>query len=75
MTTTERTIELELLLDSAQSQVRVRVPDGRPGRAEALLGSRNWAAKHFWTQSDGQTVYEFDEPLPAGRVRLRIPLS
>lgn len=69
------TVEVELVLDSAQTLVRVHVPTGRAGRAEALLGGRNWAAKHYWTDDDGQTVYQFDEPLPAGRVRLRIPVT
>jgi hypothetical protein len=51
------------------------LPAGKPGRAEALFADRSWAAKHYWLESPGVVVYEFDEPLPAGRpIRLRIPL-
>ena len=51
----------------------VRLPPGQPGRAEAVFERRSWAAKHYWADDDGVVIYEFDEPLPAGPVTLRIP--
>jgi hypothetical protein len=50
------------------------LPAGKPGRAEAIFADRSWAAKHYWQENPGVVIYEFDEPLPAGPVRLRIPL-
>ena len=70
------TLELRLTLEDPQSRVGVRAPDGTLGRAEAVLAGRSWAAKHFWTEGppgDQVTIFEFDEPLPAGAVLLRVP--
>ena len=70
------TLELRLTLDGTQSRVAVRAPDGTLGRAEAVMDQRSWAAKHFWTEGppgDQVTMFEFDEPLPAGPVLLRVP--
>jgi hypothetical protein len=71
----ERFIEAALLLEEPQSRLRLRLPPGQPGRAEAIFAGRSWAAKHYWQEGAGIFVYEFDEPLPAGSVTLRIPLS
>ncbi len=68
-------LEASLTLSEPQSLLRVRLPGGAAGRADAVLGTRTWAAKHFWQEQGGIVVYEFDEPLPAGRITLRVPLS
>jgi hypothetical protein len=68
-------LETSLTLPEPRSRLRLRLPPGKPGRAEAVLEGRSWAAKHYWQESPGVVVYEFDEPLPAGAVRLRIPLA
>jgi hypothetical protein len=73
--TASAVLETSLSLDEPQPRVRLRLPSGKPGRAEAVLEDRSWAAKHYWQESPGVVVYEFDEPLPAGPVRLRIPLA
>jgi hypothetical protein len=67
-------LETSLTLDEPQARLRLRLPAGKPGRAEAIFADRSWAAKHYWQESPGVVIYEFDEPLPAGPVRLRIPL-
>ena len=75
------TVEVRIALDSPQTRIAVRAPEGTVGRAEALLGQRIWAAKHYWIEgpqdpSGAQTtVFEFDEALPAGQVLLRIPFT
>jgi hypothetical protein len=72
-----RFVELKVTLDSATTQVAIRAPGEGLGRAEALVGKKNWAAKHYWTEGDEDeqvTIFEFDEALPAGPVTLRIPV-
>ena len=39
----------------------------------AVFHERSWAAKHYWREAGDVTTYEFDGPLPAGPVVLRIP--
>jgi uncharacterized lipoprotein len=68
-------VEVSLNLPAPQSRLRVKLPPGHAGRAEAVFARHSWAAKHYWTESDGVVVYEFDEPLPEGEVLLRIQLS
>ena len=65
-------LDMQVTLPEATNRIAIRVPSGTLGRAEALLGERSWAAKHYWTQGDELTIFEFDEPLPAGRVSLRV---
>jgi hypothetical protein len=74
------TIELRLDLPEPQNRVGVKVAGGARqgtlGRADAVLGRHTWAAKHHWLEGDPDdeaTIFEFDEPLPAGPVVLRIP--
>jgi uncharacterized lipoprotein len=68
-------VEVSLNLPAPQSRLRVKLPPGHAGRAEAVFARHSWAAKHYWTERDGNVVYEFDEPLPEGEVLLRIQLS
>ena len=68
-------VETSLTLDEPQTRLRLRLPAGKPGRAEAIFADRSWAAKHYWQESPGVVIYEFDEPLPPGPVRLRIPFT
>jgi hypothetical protein len=70
----ERVLEAAVTLSEPQTRLRVRLPAGQPGRAEALFDDQSWAAKHFWREG-ADVVYEFDEPLPAGAITLRIPFS
>jgi hypothetical protein len=65
----------EVVLEEPQPRLRVMLPPGSPGRAEARFGTHNWAAKHYWPEQPDVTVYEFDESLPAGAITLRIPLA
>jgi hypothetical protein len=69
------TLEASVTLTGPTSQVRLLVPRGDAGRAEAVLQDGRWAAKHFWREAGGVMVYEFDGPLPAGPVVLRIPFT
>jgi hypothetical protein len=68
-------LEATVTLTSPQSRLRLHLPAGEAGRAEAVFGKRSWAAKHYWQEEGGVTVYEFDEPLPAGPITLRIPVA
>jgi hypothetical protein len=73
-------LETGLVLPGPCSQIHVRLPASRvAGRAEALHGDggkvERWAAKHFWSIDQETVAYEFDGPLPAGDIRLRIPVS
>jgi hypothetical protein len=73
-------LETGINLPGPCSQIHVRLPASRvPGRAEALHGqgprAERWAAKHFWSIDQETVAYEFDGPLPAGDIRLRIPVS
>jgi hypothetical protein len=68
-------LEASFVLPEPRARLRVRLPAGNPRRAEALLLGRSWAAKHYWQESSDVVVYEFDEPLPAGPVRLCVPLG
>jgi hypothetical protein len=68
-------LEASLTLSEPQSHLRVRLPSGTAGRAEAVMGKKSWAAKHYWQEQGEIMVYEFDEPLPAGQITLRIPLG
>jgi hypothetical protein len=68
-------LEAAVTLTEPQSRLRLRIPPGKPGRAEAVFEGNSWAAKHYWQESPGVVVYEFDEALPAGPITLRIPLA
>lgn len=68
-------IETTLKLTEPRSRLRVRLPAGEAGRAEAMFEKRSWAAKHYWQEQSGVTVYEFDAPLPEGEIKLRIPFA
>jgi hypothetical protein len=73
-------LETGFRLSSPCSQIHVRLPAARvPGRAEAEHGQgpklERWAAKHFWSIDQETVAYEFDGPLPAGDIRLRIPVT
>lgn len=68
-------IEATVTLTEPRSRLRVRLPAGEAGRAEAVFEKRSWAAKHYWREQSGVTVYEFDAPLPAGEIMLRIPFA
>jgi hypothetical protein len=68
-------LEAAVTLTEPQSRLRLRMPPGKPGRAEAVFEGNSWAAKHYWQESPGVVVYEFDEALPAGSITLRIPLA
>lgn len=81
----ETTMEVGLMLAAATSRLAIR-SSGTLGRAEAQLGERCWAAKHYWTErpraarageggeGEALTIFEFDEPLPAGPMLLRLPI-
>lgn len=66
-------LEAPLELHAAQSRLLALVPAGKAGRAEAVIDDRSWAAKHYWQQESGVMAYEFDEPLPPGRIIVRVP--
>jgi hypothetical protein len=69
-------LEVQLKLPAPRGQIQVRLPEASvPGRAEAQHGSERWAAKHYWSIDDRTVAYEFDGPLPAGELRLRVPVS
>jgi hypothetical protein len=70
-------VELQLSLEHATQRIAIRAPSNGIGRAEAVLGKKNWAAKHYWSEGEADqeiTIFEFDEALPAGPVLLRIPM-
>lgn len=71
--------QLRFTLTQPESLIRVRDPQGRLGHAAAAfrqgIEDRNWGAKHSWAEGEGPErvrVYEFDEALPAGEIRLRV---
>lgn len=66
-------LEASVAITEAQSRLSLRLPSGKAGRAEAKFGKQSWAAKHYWQEAPGVMTYEFDEPLPAGPITLRIP--
>ena len=66
-------LEASVTLTEPQSRLCLRLPPGEAGRAEAVFHDRSWAAKHYWQEAAGTTIYEFDEALPAGPISLRIP--
>jgi hypothetical protein len=66
-------LETSVTLTEPQSRLYLRLPPGDAGRAEAVFHERSWAAKHYWQEAPGVTIYEFDEALPAGPITLRIP--
>jgi hypothetical protein len=68
-------LETSVILAEPLSRLGLRLPRGEAGRAEAVFGERSWAAKHYWQEVPGGMTYEFDEPLPAGRVLLRVPFA
>jgi hypothetical protein len=70
-----QTLEALLNLPGPQSRLRVKLPPGKAGRAEAVFAKQSWAAKHYWNEADGIVVYEFDQPLPEGDVLVRIPFA
>jgi hypothetical protein len=74
-TTSASALEATVTLSEPASRLRLRLPRGEAGRAEAVFHGRSWAAKHYWQEAPGVMLYEFDEPLPAGEVTLRIPFA
>ena len=68
-------LEASVTLTEPQSRLCLRLPAGKAGRAEAVFDKRSWAAKHYWQEDSGVMIYEFDEPLPAGPITLRIPFA
>jgi hypothetical protein len=68
-------LEYSVTLTEPQSCLRLRLPAGEAGRAEAIFGGRSWAAKHYWREDNAILACEFDEPLPPGRILLRVPLK
>ncbi|HET9594153.1 MAG TPA: hypothetical protein VFP65_01160 [Anaeromyxobacteraceae bacterium] len=58
-----------------QSRLRLRLPAGEAGRAEAVFHGRSWAAKHYWREAPEVMIYEFDEPLPASPITVRVPFT
>jgi hypothetical protein len=68
-------LEASLELPEPRSRLLLRIPAGKAGRAEAIIDERSWAAKHYWQQEPGVMAYEFDEPLPAGRIVVRVPFE
>jgi hypothetical protein len=73
--TSASALEVSVTLSEPGARLRVRLPGGEAGRAEASFRDRSWAAKHYWLEAPGVMIYEFDEPLPAGEVTLRIPFA
>ena len=73
--------ELTLMLPQATTKVSVTVRGGGScplGRAEALFGTKSWAAAHYWAEPTAQgtrMIFEWSEALPAGSLRLRLPHS
>ena len=68
-------LEAAVTLTDPQSRLRLRLPAGEAGRAEAVFHEHSWAAKHYWHEAPDITIYEFDEPLPAGSITVRIPFA
>jgi len=68
-------LEASLNLTEPHSRLRLRLPPGNAGRAEAVFQKRSWAAKHYWQEEPGVMIYEFDEPLPAGAIIVRVPFA
>jgi hypothetical protein len=66
-------LEAAVTLTEPQSRLRLRLPPGKAGRAEAVFHKQSWAAKHYWQEGPDITIYEFDGPLPAGTITLRLP--
>jgi hypothetical protein len=65
------TIELPVTLSEARPRLRLLLPAGEAGRPEVVFGGRSWAAKHAWREDD-VLICEFDEPLPPGKILLRV---
>ncbi|HET9597589.1 MAG TPA: hypothetical protein VFP65_18515 [Anaeromyxobacteraceae bacterium] len=68
-------LQATLHLPAPRARLLLRVPAGNAGRAEAIIDQRSWAAKHYWQQEPGVMAYEFDEPLPAGPIVVRVPIA
>ena len=68
-------LEASVTLTAPQSRLRLRLPSGEAGRAEAVFHERSWAAKHYWHEEPDIMIYEFDEPLPAGPITVRVPFA
>ena len=68
-------LEATVTLTAPQSRLRLRLPVGAAGRAEAVFNKHSWTAKHYWQEDPGIMIYEFDEPLPPSQIVLRIPLA
>ncbi len=63
-------------LPGSRSLIHVKLPAASvPGRAEAIHGRDRWNAKHYWSIDAETVAYEFDGPLPAGQIRLRVPVT
>ena len=69
------TLEATMTLTCPQSRLRLRLPPGEAGRAEAVFDGRSWAAKHYWHEGPHVVVYEFDELLPSAEITLRVPFT
>lgn len=68
-------LEASVTLAEPQSRLRLRLPAGEAGRAEAVFHGRSWAAKHYWQEASDIMFYEFDELLPTGPITVRVPFS
>lgn len=76
--TTPGSTDVEIDLREPRSRFFVRVEGGTAGRAEARFGEQRWAAKHYWREDEAGVelmAYEFDEPVPAGRFILHVPVT
>jgi hypothetical protein len=69
-------LEVELTLPSPQTRIPFVVSTGVVGRADADLGGEHLAAAHYWSEAAANLVIqEFSQALPAGEVRLVLPLT
>ena len=69
------TLEVSVTLPEPRSRLRLLLPAGEAGRPEAVFRGRSWAAKHYWREDGAVLTCEFDEPLPAGPIILRVPFA
>ncbi len=67
-------LSIPFTLEAPETQVKIASTHAHLGRAQAILGTRRWDAKHYFRDDEG-TVYEFDEALPAGPVVLEVPIE
>lgn len=69
------TLEAEVQLEHPLRRLTAVLPPGKAERAEAITGEGRFGAKHYWQEKPGVMQYEFDGPLPAGPVVVRIPFT